>query len=830
MVLQLSNKKKILSYFIPPSPLKGVPATVKSIRQLLEFPFRGFRGRIKENTTLFHSKNLLFKSKFFVVLFFCIHVLGGIAVSQHRTEEWIQKYLPWQQHLLKRDSVVLQKMPLQQPLSLPGDGLPVLGSLFSPDGRLELVVMHGAEGLAYRVKKDGVEIIRPSALGLAINDGVVMSGGLAIHQQIQDNKLEPIDLLYGEKRHDEVLFHILKLEMTHGSGIPFNVEFRVCNEGIAFQYSFPGAGVPQPLLVQQELTQFNVSASMQAYTEIAYESGYNLTMVGNMSTSLLPLTLTGDQFCLVINEAGNRNYPRCNLSHFGDGSLQTVFSGSPMGVYTPYKLPWRYILVGDSPVDLIGKKHMIYALNEETGFDDVSWIKPGKAFRNLKLDTEGSFRAIDFAARMNFSYVLLDAGWYGLGYGIPNESNPQSDPRLPVAGLDVQAVVSYAAQKNIGIILYVNRVAWYNYPADEVLDLYQSWGVKGIKMGFMDGLSASGIDFVYRIVEKAAARKMIVNVHDNMRTTGLERTYPNLFTMEGIRGNEHKENTGDHTTLLPFTRFLTGAADYTFCYKGYPEDYPLMVKLKTTKAHQLAIATLFYSPLQHIFWSGVPELFQKEVEIEYFKYLHTVWDDFEVLEAEPGQYFSMARKKGEAWFVGAITNSQARQLSIPLDFLDANRSYRAMFFKDDGQNSIIREIWRPDINTEAASYLFQKELGRTGELTMDLLPNGGMVVILTPTDQEDDFPSAIPDPALLAQKPYRRHIANRQLNIVWETSFDQSVTVSVLDLNGVVLRQATRGASESQTLIGLDGLGGRMLVLRIEGARARFVEKLGLFP
>ncbi len=771
-----------------------------------------------------------FKYKLFVLMFWSFVLGCGMAVSQQRPDDWLQKYLPWQQSVLTRDTVGLQSTPVKSPLALPVGDLPVLGSLLSPDGRLELVVMHDETGLAYQVKRDDVEIVKTSLLGLTINDQVLLCGGLVVQQQTRNEHLEKVALLYGEKRRYDVQFYTWQLDLVHTSGIRLNMEFRVCNEGVAFQYGFPSVGSPQPILVREEHSQFNVPASMKAYTESAYESGYYQTTAGNMSSSLLPLTLLGDKCCLVINEAGNRRYPRCNLSQLGGGSLQTVFSGSAMRIDTPWKLPWRYILVGDSPVDLLAKKHLVYALVEETGFDDVSWIRPGKAFRNLKLDTEGSFRAIDFAARMNFSYVLLDAGWYGLGYGIPNESNPQSDPRQPVAGLDLPAVVRYAAQKDIGIILYVNRVAWYNYPVDEVLDLYQSWGVKGIKMGFMDGLSASGIDFVYRMVEKAAERKMIVNVHDNMRMTGLERTYPNLFTMEGIRGNEHKENTGDHTTLLPFTRFMTGAADYTFCYKGYPEDYPLMVRLKTTKAHQLAIATLFYSPLQHIFWSGVPELFQKEVEIEYFKYLHTEWDDFEVLAAEPGQYFSMARKKGEAWFVGAITNSQSRNLAIPLDFLDANRSYRAKFFKDDGQNSILREIWRPDVVTNEASSVFQRAIDREGELAIDLQSNGGMVVILTPTDLEDDFPSAISDPALLAQKPYRYHIASRQLKIIWQNNFNQSVTVSVLDLNGVVLRQATRGASESQTLIGLDGLCGRILVLSIDGARARFVEKLGLFP
>lgn len=772
--------------------------------------------------------NLLGKYKFLVLIFLCSFLCNWVAVSQSRHDDWLQKYLPWQQAVLKHDSLPQMTAPLQIPLALPMDEIPVLGSLFSPDGRLELVVMHNESGLAYQVKRDGIVIVKPSMLGLTINNGVVLSGDLAIHQQKRDVKLELVNLLYGEKRHYEVLFHVWQLELTHTSGIRVNIEFRVCNEGVAFQYSFPGTGVSQPLLVQQEHTRFNVPANMMAYTESAYESGYQQTTAGTMSSSLLPLTLTGDNCCLVINEAGNRNYPRCKLSQMGDGLLQTVFSGSAMGLSAPCKLPWRYILVGDSPVDLIGKKHLIYAIVEDVAFDDVSWIKPGKAFRNLKLDTEGSFKAIDFAARMNFSYVLLDAGWYGLGYGIPNESNPQSDPRKPVAGLDVPAVVHYAAQNNIGIILYVNRVAWYNYPEDELLDLYQSWGVKGIKMGFMDGLSASGIDFVYRVVEKAAARQMIVNVHDNMRMTGLERTYPNLFTMEGIRGNEHKENTGNHTTLLPFTRFLTGAGDYTFCYKGYPEDYPLMVKLKTTKAHQLAIATMFYSPLQHIFWSGVPELFQKEVEIEYFKYLHTDWDDFKVLNAAPGQYFSMARKKGDQWFVSAITNSQARQLSIPMDFLDSGRSYKAVVYTDDSNNSILKQVWLADVVHGSASNVVDREVVSSSFVSFDLRSNGGAVMVLIPADAPDD--GLISDLSADHQlsRSYRYYVSNQQLHIVWGSDFVTPVVVSLFDLSGVKVAQYHREAMEPVSVVDLGRQSCGVLVMSLDGDFGRFVEKIAL--
>ena len=215
----------------------------------------------------------------------------------------------------------------------------------------------------------------------------------------------------------------------------------------------------------------------------------------------------------------------------------------------------------------------------------------------------------------------------------------------------------------------------------------------------------------------AAQRKMFVNVHDEMRPTGTEAVLKNLFTMEGIRGNEYTDNTSYHTMLLPFTRFMAGAADYTVCYQGYPFNLNGKVcNMQNTKAHQMALSVIFFSPLQHIFWYGKPELYTKENEIEFFRDLPTVWDDFKIFGGEPGKYFMIARRSGKKWYFAAA-NNQARIIELPLDFLGKKKKYTAKIFEDSGKNEIsVREI---------------DNLDEIDSLKFNLMSNGGVTVIFS---------------------------------------------------------------------------------------------------
>lgn len=320
-------------------------------------------------------------------------------------------------------------------------------------------------------------------------------------------------------------------------------------------------------------------------------------------------------------------------------------------------------------------------------------------------------RVVDFAVERNLQYVHFDAGWYG------PERDPSSDARQvhPDVDLDLQAVIAYAAERDVGVLLYVNRRALESQ-LDEILPLYAQWGVKGIKFGFVGNDSQSERRWLHQAVEKAARHGLIVDIHDHYRPTGFSRTYPNLLTQEGVRGNEHFP-TARHNATLPFTRALAGAADYTIVYQSE--------RLQTTRAHQLALSVVGFSPLQFLYWYNQPSNYEGEPEIEFFDRVHTVWDDTRVLEGRIGEVASIARRRGAEWFIGTITNEDARQVTLPLDFLEDEQTYVAHLFAD-----------APDRGPYGVSVSRHLVDGRD-VLTAELAASGGHAVMLVPATPED---------------------------------------------------------------------------------------------
>lgn len=402
-------------------------------------------------------------------------------------------------------------------------------------------------------------MITDSELGLDITSGNIISG-LELQGESIEEIDETLDLPYGERSYVENECKELTLSFKNSDNLRFNIVFRIYNHGFAFRFFVPGDNTVASIRVQNEYSQFAIHGSYQAYSESYNEWGYTLSAINNLK-SLIPLTLVGDEFSLVINEAGNDSFARIALQG-NENVLQSYFIGSRSSHSLPYALPWRYVVIGYNPRELAEHKEMLYALDDSDYVDENwDWVKPGKVFRCLNLTTEGALESIDFCKSMNIEYMLFDSGWCGLGYGVPNDSNPDSNPMEVVDGLDMPMITSYARENGIGVILYIDKVAWNNYDNNGMFDLYESWGIEGLKLGFVDGFSSNGIRRVYEIIEEAGRRQMVVNVHDNFRPTGLLRKYPNLLTAEGVKGNEHTSNTGNHTPLLPFTRMLTGATD-----------------------------------------------------------------------------------------------------------------------------------------------------------------------------------------------------------------------------------------------------------------------------
>lgn len=302
---------------------------------------------------------------------------------------------------------------------------------------------------------------------------------------------------------------------------------------------------------------------------------------------------------------------------------------------------------------------------------------------------------------------MFDAGWYG------KEFNSTSNPTTYIKALDLPAVIKYGKSKHIGVILYVNYVGLRKY-LDQILPLYKKWGVAGMKFGFVDGLTQDGISWLVSAVKKASGEGFIIDIHDNYKPTGLSRKYPALLTQEGIRGDEHGPDAF-HTTTLPFTRFLAGPADFTFCYPNSMNKFSK--NLKVSMAQQLALTVIYFSPLQSIFWYGKPENYTNEKEIEFFKYVPTVWDESHYLAGAIGKYISVARRKGNAWYIGNAAGLEDWEGSIKLDFLKSNTIYKATIYEDNGAGGIHKRI-------------IQVKKGE--KFPINIKAKGGQAIMMTP--------------------------------------------------------------------------------------------------
>ncbi|MGN6400827.1 MAG: glycoside hydrolase family 97 catalytic domain-containing protein, partial [Flavisolibacter sp.] len=283
--------------------------------------------------------------------------------------------------------------------------------------------------------------------------------------------------------------------------------------------------------------------------------------------------------------------------------------------------------------------------------------------------------------------------------------------KLANPDLDLPYINEKAKEKGIGVWLYVNLQGLYAQ-SDSLFKVYHQWGLKGVKFGFVQVGSYRWTTWIEDMFKKAAENQIMVNVHDDWRPTGEQRTWPNLMTAEGIRGNEEMPDA-THNTIVPFTRYIAGPADYTICYFDK--------RIKTTHAHQLALATIYYSPIQTLFWYDKPSDDDNEPELQFWKKIPTAWDETKVIQGEPGKYITTARRKGNDWFVGTITNDDARTLKLPFDFLQKGKKYMATFYSDDST-----------MTTKTKVRISQKLVDASAVIDMNLIASGGEAIWLTP--------------------------------------------------------------------------------------------------
>lgn len=580
----------------------------------------------------------------------------------------------------------------------------------SPDQRITVELSLSDQGEPrYSVSYQEKPLILDSALGLSLKGDTDLTGGFTIATSSTSSRDETWKPVTGERSEIRDHYNELVVDLNQKDQPALQIKFRAYNEGVAFCYTLPEE--TGNFTITEELSQFRFADDHFCWDTKDPQAVYRRVPISKAGGNIeRPLVVEASPF-VALGEARLVDYARLRFKTAATNTIG-IELGSHVTAMAPYSTPWRYVMIAETPGQLIENNSLLPNLNDPCAIEDPSWIKPGKVIRS-ELNTKVAKETIDWAVKMNAGYILLDAGWYG--NEMKNESDATTitvDPKRYSGPLDMQAVIDYGKKHDIGVILYVNRRA-LEKQFDELLPLFQKWGVAGIKFGFVNVGSQEWTKWVHESVIKCADHKMVVDIHDDYRPTGWSRTYPNLLTQEGIHGNEEMPTAKENVTV-PFTRFSCGAADYTICYYNS--------RLLTTRAHQLAAAVVYYSPIQLIFWYDKPSQFHDEPELDVFKQVPTTWDETRVIHGEIGQFVTIARRKGEQWFVGSMNAVERRKLEIPLDFLKPGASYTASIHSDAKPGGD-----EPKKVANSTQTVSSKSI-----LSADMAENGGQAIILTP--------------------------------------------------------------------------------------------------
>ena len=597
--------------------------------------------------------------------------------------------------------------------------------LKSPDQRISFSMK--IEGSAfYSINYKNQSVVEWSKLGISCNGDnwnkqlIINPGSVQLH----DTTWTPV---YGERNRirDHYNESVITITRENRKFPVLQLIVRAYNSGIAFRYKFATNENGGPYLhVTNESTEFNFQENTKAWFTARAQSLHQLLPMKNWpdeSDRPLALELPNGLFaCLAEAEMVNFSRTKFKLNPEKENSILTSICGD-VDEIAPFASPWRVIMVAEKAGDLLANNDLILNLNPPCAIADPSWIKPGQVMREATLSTTGAKKLVDFAVARNIKYIHFDAGWYGFENDyLADATTVTVDPRRNSKGdLYLQEAINYAKSKGIGVFLYVNQRA-LAAQLDTILPLYQKWGVAGIKFGFVQVGSHRWTAWLHEAVKKCAKYHLMVDIHDEYRPTGFSRTYPNLMTQEGIRGNEEMPDAVNNT-ILPFTRFVAGAADYTFCYFYRKELGHATRHIQNTSTHQLALPVIYYSPLQWMYWYDKPEDYQNEPELAFWDVLPTTWNDTKIINGEIGKYITVARQNQENWFVGCITNTEARELKVPLDFLESGKKYEATLYFDD-----------PNVATRTHVGISKQKVDSKTVLNINLQASGGQAILIEP--------------------------------------------------------------------------------------------------
>jgi alpha-glucosidase len=650
----------------------------------------------------------------------------------------------------------------------------VVARVTSSGGVLSVEIGLDENRASYSVKRFGETLIAPSRLGFLLRNTEKLDRNLELGAQATRDVDETWEQPWGERRVIRNHYRELRVRFdeTQRQKRHFDVVFRLYDDGVGFRYEIPDQANLHDVIIDDELTEFDVKPTATAWWIPAgewnrYEYLYNrtpLTEVGQVHTPMTIRTESG--LHLAFHEAALVDYSsmwmrRVEKQRFR-AQLAPASEGWKVRRTAPFHTPWRTIQIADSAARLY-ESNLILNLNEPNALGDVSWFKPAKyvgIWWELHLEnatwstgkkhgatTANAKRYIDFAAANGFRGVLVEGwnrGWDGQWFGDGNDF----DFTRATPDFDIEAVAAYAREKGVHLVGHHETggaVSHYEKQLENSLALYERLGVDVVKSGYVadagqiERNDGDGIvrrewhdgqwmaNHHLRVVKAAAEHRIAVNPHEPIKDTGLRRTYPNWVAREGARGVEYDAwgnppNIPEHAPNLVFTRMLSGPMDFT---PGIVSLEGRKQKIQSTLARQLAYYVVIYSPIQMV--ADLPEHYAEHRDaFQFIKDVPTDWEETRVLAGEVGDYVVIARQQrgGDDWFVGAVTDEHGRVLDVSLSFLKSGQRYGADIYRD-GDDA--------DFRTNRFSFgVEHTEVTSDERLTMKLAPGGGQAIRFYP--------------------------------------------------------------------------------------------------
>ncbi len=614
----------------------------------------------------------------------------------------------------------------------------------SPDKTISVVIT-AAGKLKYSLCVDGKPVLSESKLGLQFRNGLTFGQNVEVVKAERKSVDSTWENLFGKRRQVRNNYNELRLILREKSTSPnlFEVVFRAFDDGVGFRYVLPKQDGLEQFVLTKELTEFAFAENYSCFVgkqdqgfqgpqEWEFKPG-KLSDLKAKSIVGLPLLVQTPTAWVAVLEADLCDWSGMWLAG-ADDKNEIAKNGVTVGVklaprrdgqglvkaQAPQASPWRTLMIGRQPGRLV-ESDLVANLSEPCKLKDVSWIRPGKMAwdhwwsGDVKMDTATLKQYIQLAADMGWPYQLIDWQWYG-DYNKPNSDITKVNPDV-----DMDEVRRFAAEKGVKLWVWLY---WTDVDRNDAyikaFDLYKQWGIVGVKIDFMDRDDQEMVDWYEKITLAAAERQLMVNFHGAFKTSGFNRTYPNQITREGVLGNEYnrfsKSVTPAHKVMLPFTRYLAGPADFTpgGFLNRQPEKFKVDVKAaqtQGTRAAELALFVLYDSPICCV--CDHPSHYRNQPGVDFLKVVPTVWDDTRVLEAEVGKYLVLARRSGNEWYIGALTDGNARDFEVKLNFL-GEKSRKARIWKDAADSQTAPERLETEDRDVSASDILKLHLASGG--------------------------------------------------------------------------------------------------------------------